>query len=165
MSNMDELIYKTHKQWEAAKSKAQRICEKNAQYGMAQKLKACAMFKGNEDLEGLVKLMFTPRGIEFMTRYHFPDIETLRKFKERHPERYGVYIDCGKISLSEKRKVFLIGDTVAEIKYRDMAGNRLHLMCGATAHVTASGYSVVRIEKDEVSKVSFTEQDHAKILI
>lgn len=162
---MDELIHNTHEQWKEAKDKAQHDCERKSQYGMAKKLNACSMFTGTESLEELVKLMFTPRGIEFMTKYNFPDIETFRKYKPLHPERYGVYIDCGKISLSEKRRVFLIGDTVAELKYRDMAGNRLHIMCGASAHVTASGYSVVRIEKDSVSKVSFTEQEHGKVLV
>lgn len=162
---MNELIRNTQKQWKEAKDKAQHDCERKSQFGMAQKLNACSMFTGNENLEELVKLMFTPRGIEFMTKYNFPDIETFRKYKGMHPEQYGVYIDCGKISLSEKRKVFLVGDTVADVKYRDMAGNRLHIMCGASAHVVASGYSVVRIEKDNVSSVSFTEEEHGKVLI
>lgn len=162
---MDELIHNAHEQWKEAKDKAQHDCERKSQYGMAQKLNACSMFTGTESLEELVNLMFTPRGIEFMTRYNFPDIETFRKYKPLHPERFGVYIDCGKISLSEERKVFLIGDTVAELKYRDMARNRVHIMCGASANVTASGYSVVRIEKDSSSKVSFTEQEHGKVLV
>lgn len=103
---MDELINNTWEQWKAAKSAAQSLCNETARYDMAQKLGACAMFKGTESLEDLVKLMFTPRGIEFMTRFHFPDIDTFRKFKPMYPERYGVYIDCGEISLSEARKVF-----------------------------------------------------------
>lgn len=161
---MDELIYKTHKQWEAAKSKAQRICERNAQYGMAQKLKTCTMFKGDEDLEELVKLMFTPRGVEFMTKYNFPDLETFRKFKKYHPERFGVYIDCGKISLTEVRRAFLVGNTSATANYRETAGNRLYLMHGATASVTASGYSVVKVEKDASSNIDCSINDHAKVL-
>ena len=30
---------------------------------------------------------------------------TFRRFKKYHPERYGVYIDSGEISLLEARKV------------------------------------------------------------
>lgn len=162
---MNELIHNTQKQWKEAKDKAQHDCERKSQFGMAQKLNACSMFTGNENLEELVKLMFTPRGIEFMTKYNFPDIETFRKYKGMHPERYGVYIDCGEISLSEARKVFLVGNTVARLKYRDIASNRLYLMCGAVAHIDAGGYAVVRVEKDDVSKIEFMEKDHASVLL
>lgn len=99
-----------------------------------------------------------------MTTYNFPDIATFRRFKKYRPERYGVYIDSGEISLSEARKIFLIGDTVAELKYRQTAGNRLFLMCGAKASVAASGYAVVKVEKDKDSEVSYIVQDNAKIL-
>lgn len=161
---MKELVKKIRDEWKAAKDAAQLQCENNGQYEMARKLGACDMFKGDETLEEVVKLMFTPRGVEFLTTYGFPDIATLRKFKKHHPERFGVYIDCGKISLSEARKVFLIGDTTAELKYRETAANRLFLMHGAHASVVASGYSVVRVEKDKSSEVSYTVQDNASIL-
>ena len=115
-------------------------------------------------LEELIGLMFSPRGVEFMTTYNFPDIATFRRFKKYRPERYGVYIDSGKISLSEARKIFLIGDTAAELKYRQTAGNRLFLMCGAKVSVAASGYAVVKVEKDKDSEVSYIVQDNAKIL-
>jgi len=161
---MEELIKETQKKWKAAKFAAQSMCIRDAQFEMAQKLGACDMFKGDETLEEVVKLMFTPRGVEFLTTYGFPDIATLRKFKKHHPERFGVYIDCGKISLSEARKVFFIGDTTAELKYRETAANRLFLMHGAHASVVASGYSVVKVEKDKSSEVSYTVQDNASIL-
>lgn len=161
---MKDLIKRIQSEWKAAKDAAQAQCANAGQYEIAQKLGACEMFHGNETLEELIKLMFTPQGIEFLTTYNFPDIETLRLFKKYHPERFGVYIDCGKISLSEVRKVFLIGDTTAKVKYREIAGNRLFLMHGAHASVVASGYSVVKIEKDSSSKVEYIAQDDAKIL-
>ena len=161
---MDELINDTWKQWKTAKSAAQSLCNKTARYDMAEKLGACSMFTGNEDLEELVKLMFTPRGVEFMTKYNFPDLETFRKFKKYHPERFGVYIDCGKISLTEIRRAFLVGNTSATANYRETAGNRLYLMHGATASVTASGYSVVKVEKDASSNIDCSINDHAKVL-
>jgi len=77
---------------------------------------------------------------------------------------FSIYIDSGEISLLEARKVFLIGDTTAELKYRETAGNRLFLMCGAKASVAASGYAVVKVEKDKDSEVSYIVQDNAKIL-
>lgn len=162
---MEELVRQIQKEWEAAKKVARDLCTSTGNWDMARNLETCNMFKGNENLEELVKLMFTPRGIEFMSRYHFPSIDTFRRFKPYHPERYGVYIDFGKISLTEVRKVFLIGNTTAELKYRDTAGNRLYLMCKAKASVIASGYSVVRVEKDDNSEVSYIKKDHARILI
>lgn len=161
---MKELIRRIQREWRAAKDAAQAQCADSGQYEMAAKLEACDMFKGDETLEELIGLMFSPRGIEFLTTYNFPSLATFRRFKKYHPERFGVYIDCGKISLSEARKVFLIGDTTAELKYRETAGNRLFLMCGAKASVAASGYAVVKVEKDKDSEVSYIVQDNAKIL-
>lgn len=161
---MEELIRRIQRKWKAAKDTAQTQCADNGQQEMAAKLGACDMFKGDETLEELIGLVFSPRGVEFMTTYNFPDIATFRRFKKYRPERYGVYIDSGKISLLEARKVFLIGDTTAELKYRETAGNRLFLMCGANASVIASGYAVVKVEKDKSSRVDYIVQDNAKIL-
>lgn len=162
---MKELVRHIQEEWKAAKQAAQEHCMRTGNQDMARKLEDCDMFKGNETLDELVELIFSPRGIEFLTKFGFPDLETFRKFKQYHPERFGVYIDSGKITLTEARRAFLIGDTVATVKYRESAGNRLHLMHGANASVLACGYSVVRVEKDMKSEVSFIKQDHARILI
>lgn len=162
---MKELVRHIQNEWKAAKQAAQEHCMRTGNQDMARKLEDCDMFKGNETLDELVELIFSPRGIEFLTKFGFPDLETFRKFKQYHPERFGVYIDSGKITLTEARRAFLIGDTVATVKYRESAGNRLHLMHGASASVLACGYSVVRVEKDMKSEVSFIKQDHARILI
>ena len=163
--DMRELIKEIQKKWAEVKLKAQRECENNARYDMASKLSLCSMFRGDEDLEALCALMFTPQGAEFLTTYNFPDLSIFRKFKRYHPERYGIYIDSGKIAISEPKKAFLVGNTIATIKCAETAGNRIIAMCGATAIITASGYSVVKIEKDTKSKVTYTIQDHAKVLI
>lgn len=161
---MKELVRRIQHEWKAAKDDAQARCMERGQYEMAQKLGACEMFRGDESLEELIALMFTSQGIEFLTTNNFPSLDTFRLFKKYHPEQFGVYIDCGKISLSEARKVFLIGDSAAELKYRETAGNRVFLMHGAQASVIASGYSVVKVEKDGLSNVSYIVQDNAKIL-
>ena len=158
---MKELIKKIQKEWQKAKDEAQMICVSIGNKELAQKLADCTMFKGTEDLEQLIKLMFTPQGIEFLTRYNFPDLATFRKFKKYHPERYGVYIDCGEISLSEARRVFLVGNSSATLNYRETAGNRVYLMHGARASIIASGYAVVKIEHDAKSSVSYITKDKA----
>lgn len=161
---MKGLVRRIQNEWRAAKDAAQARCMERGQYDMAQKLGACKMFRGDESLEELIALMFTSQGVEFLTTNNFPSLDTFRLFKKYHPERFGVFIDCGEISLSEARKVFLIGDTTAELKYRETAGNRAFLMHGAKASVIASGYSVVKVEKDGLSNVSYIVQDNAKIL-
>ena len=158
-------IKDAQKKWKVAKEAAQTQCEKSYQYEMARKLGACQIFTGEESMEEMINLMFSPQGAEFLTTYNFPDIATFRKFKKYHPEKFGVYIDCGKIAISEPKKAFLVGNTIATIKCEETAGNRIIAMCGATATIYASGYSVVKIEKDSQSKVSYTINDHAKVLL
>ena len=74
-------------------------------YRRAQAIGACSLFTGKETLEELVSLMFRPQGIEFMLQHKFPDLDTLREFKPYHPERFGVYIDCGEIDLTETKAI------------------------------------------------------------
>ena len=161
---MEKLIKSIHADWAAAKAKAETRCRRAGKIELADKLATCDMFLGIETLPELVKLIFSPRGIEFMTAFDFPCIETFRKFKPYNPELYGVYIDSGNIRLSEAREVFLIGDTTAELKYRQTARNRVYLMCGAKATIIASGYSVIKTESDRKSQVSNLIQDHAIVL-
>lgn len=158
---MKELIQKIQQRWQTAKKAAQTLCEDAGRHDMACKLGECAMFKGTETLEELVQLMFTPRGIEFLTTYNFPDLKTFRKFKKYHPERLGVYIDCGEIELTEAHKVFLVGETSAKLHYSETKASRVYLMHGAKAVVNASGYSVVKIEKDQSSEVEVIINDKA----
>lgn len=161
---MNDLIKSIQADWVKAKAKAQRRCERAGQHEVARKLAECRMFAGYEDLEDIVKLIFSPQGIEFMTSFDFPNIDTFRKFKPFNPEQFGVYIDSGHISLSEARNVFLVGDTTAELKYRQTARNRVNLMCGARATLIASGYAIVKVESDRHSSVAYTINDHAIVL-
>lgn len=162
---MKELIKKIQKDWETAKADAQSSCASAGNLELAQKLGACDMFKGTEDLEQLINLMFTPKGVEFLTAFNFPDLATFRKFKKYHPERLGVYIDCGKIALDEPKRAFLVGNTTATVKCRELQATRLVLMHGAEADITASGYAVVKIERDATAEVRYEVKDHAKVLI
>lgn len=78
---MKELIRRIQREWRAAKDAAQAQCADSGQQEMAAKLEACDMFKGDETLEELIGLMFSPRGIEFLTTYNFPSLATFRRFK------------------------------------------------------------------------------------
>lgn len=157
-------IKDAQKKWKVAKDAAQAKYEKSYQYEMARKLEACKMFTGEESMEEMINLMFSPQGAEFLTENNFPDIATFRRFKKYHPEQFGVYIDAGEISLSEAKNVFLVGNTTARLKYAQTQGNRLILMCGATARIEASGYCVLKIEKDDKSNVEVNVSGHAKVM-
>lgn len=161
---MEKLIKKIQRNWQKAKARAVAEAKQQGNNSLAYKLEQCTMFRGDESLEELIDLMFNPQGIEFLTTYGFPSLATFRKFKEYNPERYGVYIDCGNISLTDPNRAFLIGNTTAKITYTSVAGNRLNLMWGALAAVKARGYTLVRIEKDTRSEVFVDADSTAKVL-
>lgn len=161
---MKDLIKQTQEAWRAAKSAAQRRCVEQGDSEMAEKLSACRMFSGNENLEEMISLMFSPRGAEFLTTYGFPSIDVFRQYKPFNPERFGVYIDCGEITLTEPRRAFLVGNTTAVLNYRETASNRVVLMHGAKATVIGDGFSVVHIEADESSQVSIIKQGYSVVL-
>ena len=115
--------------WKTAKDTAQAQAEQSQDFDLARRLGACQMFTGEEDLEALVALMFSPQGTEFLTTYGFPDLATFRQFKPYHLERLGVYIDCGEVELSDADRVFLVGNTqgrTGRLLCRQVPANRCY---------------------------------------
>lgn len=157
-------IENAQRNWLEAKAKAARLQEGKGNFDLAAKLNACQMFKGDESIEDLAALMFSPQGVEFLTRYKFPDLAVFRKFKRFSPEKLGVYIDAGQITLKNPEKAFLVGNTVAVLQYDELKAKRLVMMHGAKATVEASGWAVVRIDTDGTCNVDVKKADHAKVL-
>lgn len=160
---MENLIKSTHKKWHEVKSHAANRCRR-ALPEVARKLDLCEIFTGEETLPQLVELIFSPQGREFMLANQFPNIATFRKFKPYEPEKLGVYIDAGSITINEPGKIFLIGKTTAEIYCRKTTANEIILMHGASAKVYASGYSVVHVESDRKSDAGVYFYNNAKVL-
>lgn len=158
---MERLIKSVHAEWLKAKSRAQQRCERAGQHKMAAKLAACRMFTGTETLPELIDKMFSPQGVEFMTSFGFPDINTLRRFIPYHPEQYGVFIDAREIALTDAKRVYVIGNTFARLNYAKTQGNTVVMMHGATADINAAGYAVVKVERDKHSGATVTVQQHA----
>lgn len=159
-----QFVNELHTLWEAAKKQAQTECERRSLSNMAEKYRACRIFKGSEDLEQLVALFTSPQGMEFCQSRHFPDLNTLRRFKPYNVERFGVYIDAGQINLHNATKVVLIGDTSATLTYDNRGGHEVFLMHGAQAAITASGWAMVFVTSEDGCAVIKTERDRAKIL-
>ena len=125
---------------------------------------ACKAFKGGT-LEQLAEQLFTPQGVEFVMKTGYPRLYEFREIqKQTDLKKFGIYVDAGEISLTEKRKVFLIGNTVAKITYRELAKNNVYLLHGAKADIKASGYAVIKVEQDSSSSVESEATEKAVIL-
>ena len=112
---------------------------------MALQTGACKKINRVQDFPELIKLMFTPQGIEFCQDHNFPSVEVFRKNRDSL-ERLGVYVDAGNIALKGKEYVCIVVDTDATI---EAAGTKfIHtiiLMHGARAKITAKDYAVLNI--------------------
>lgn len=161
---MNKLIRHIYKEWKSVKKRAQQECENSALFNMAEQYRACCMFKGTEDIEQVVRLFTSPQGVEFCQRYNFPDIQTLRKFKQYDVDRFGVFIDAGGIALNNVRRVVLVGDTHATITCGNTWRYEIIMMHGAKAEVNASGWAVVSITNKTGCEVKVTATERAKIL-
>lgn len=112
---------------------------------MALQTGACKKINRVQDFPELIKLMFTPQGIEFCQDHNFPSVEVFRKNRDSL-EGLEVYVDAGNITLKSKECVCIVGDTDATI---EAAGTKfIHtiiLMHGARVKINAKDYAVLNI--------------------
>ena len=112
---------------------------------MALQTGACKKINRVQDFPELIKLMFTPQGIEFCQDHNFPSVEVFRKNRDSL-ERLGVYVDAGNIALKGKEYVCIVGDTDATIEAAVTKFiHTILLMHGARAKITAKDYAVLNI--------------------
>lgn len=163
---MNKEILKTmYAQWLNVKGEAQRLCEQRSLTNIAEAYRVCSMFKGNETVEELASLYKSNRGVEFCMRYHFPNIATVRTFKKDQPERFGIYIDAGNITIEEpKGRVLLIGRTTASVNCSETRNYNVICLHGGKAIINASKWSVVRVEAENGCTVVRNISDNAVIL-
>lgn len=163
---MDNPIIKSiYTQWLSVKGEAQRQCEQRSLNNLAEAYRECKMFKGTESVEELAALYKSNRGVEFCMRYHFPNIATVRTFKKDHPERFGIYIDAGNITIEEpKERVLLIGRTTASVNCSETRNYNVICLHGGKAIINASKWSVVRVEAENGCTVVRNISDNAVIL-
>lgn len=115
-------------------------------YAQAKLLGACTRFTGKEQtLEDIISLFTSPQGLEFCIKNHFPNIATLRLFKQYGVEKYGIYIDAGVITLKNPEKAVLIGKTSATVNCDTCERHEVVFMHGAKGTVNASKWSVVHV--------------------
>ncbi len=159
-----ETIKQIHRQWLIAKEQRRQKCEAHNMNEVARKLAACTLFTGKEDIPELARLFTSPQGLEFCLAANFPNLATFRLFKQANPERYGIYIDAGDITLHNPKTVVLIGRTTATIHCNKCQNSTIVTMHGATATVLASGWAVVRTEAGTGTNIVRRTSDNAIIL-
>lgn len=104
----------------------------------------CAMFKGTETPDELMRLFLSVQGLEFCVKNRFPTLEMWRSGYKEIASKYNIFIDAGDIRIANQPKVVLIGDTQAELVYdNSLQRHEVVVMHGAKAKIKASGYAVV----------------------
>jgi hypothetical protein len=161
---MSRLIRQVYAEWKSVKKRAEQDCENRALFNMAEKYRKCCMLKGTEDIEQIAKLFLSPQGVEFCQKNSFPDLHTLRQFKQYNVERFGVFIDAGDIDLRNVRRAVLVGNTNATIAYDSKGRYELIMMHDAKANITASGWALVFVTNKCGCKISAVANDRARIL-
>lgn len=161
---MEKLIRQVFTEWKSVKKRAQKDCENRALFDLAEQYRACCMFKGTENIEQIIKLFFSLPGVEFCQKNNFPDVETLRQFKQYDVARFGVFIDAGRVSLTDTEKVILIGNTDATIICDKTLRYDVILMHGAKADVRALNWAMVHVVNKNGCDVKLLLKDRARIL-
>lgn len=161
---MEEIIKAIHAQWQIAKEQHRARCEAAHFTDVAEKLAACDMFKGTEDLQELMRLLTSPQGTEFCIANNFPNLTTFCLFRKEHLERFGVYIDAGEITLTNPDMAFLVGRTNAIIHCNTLKRHKVVAMHGASATVMASKWAVVHAVSGAGSNIIRRISDNAVIL-
>jgi hypothetical protein len=160
----DGIIETLHTQWRMAKAEYQKRCEAAHFLEAAKRVEECRMFKGTETFPELVALFTSPQGIEFCIANSFPSLAALRLFKKEQPEKYGIYIDAGSITLTDPECAILIGRTNATVKCSTCARHKVVTMHGAVATILASRWTVVRAIAAPGSSIIRRTKDYAIIL-
>lgn len=133
-------------------------------YQQAKQLGCCALFKGTEDIEGIVKLFLSPQGQEFCLKNRFPSLATFRLFKPYNVEKHGIYIDAGNVTLKNPKRAILIGHTSAVVNCGSLERHEIFVFQGASASINARGWSVVSVQGVSGARVIKNISENAIIL-
>lgn len=131
----------------------------------ASRLGACNNSGKVSDWKSLAWLFFSPQGREFCEEKNFPELSMFQRMKSYNPEKFGVFVDFGKVSCSNDKDIALIGDTCGELKFDE--NNVVHkviLMHGAKAHITASNYVVLLVVNIGGCEVSIDKDETVVVL-
>lgn len=163
---MEEIVRQLYTQWRIAKEQVRQDYENRSLHEIAEKYRACDLFKGTErTVEELVEVFLSPAGMEFCRKYHFPSISALRLFKKYGVDKkFGIYIDAGALTLKNPKRAVFIGNTSATVYCDTLEKHEIQLLHGAKAVVNAFDWSVVFVKAVEGCSVIRNRYDKAVIL-
>lgn len=131
----------------------------------AKHLGACEKADNITDYRDLVNRMFLNVGSHFCVKHKFPSKTYFKIVKPFVLTDERVFIDAGAITMDSPIDVCLVGNTQATITYN--GGRCIHkVLCfyGASAHITASNKSVVRVFKVDAGEITKVKDDSSIIL-
>jgi hypothetical protein len=76
---------------------------------------ACERYNVEDNLATIINKWREPYGVEFCKKFHYPDIDFVRKYKEEF-EKYGVYVDRNDLVLTNEDVILF--HCVATLNYR-----------------------------------------------
>lgn len=159
-----EKVRGLHERWLEVREEYARRLRRTGDNATAAQVEGCTMFRGDERFGRLCVLFKEPQAVEFCLWTGFPSLADLREFREYGAEDYGIYIDAGDIELRDPGNVMLAGDTRARIFCDSTDLHTITALHGASATVNATGWAVVRPERDRVSHIVTARTGNAIIL-
>jgi len=124
---------------------------------------ACGAIRNIEDLDGLVKLMFEPRGIEFCGENNFPSTELLHDIDSEYLKEHNIFVDDPDGYAVNAERVAVYGNSDVFLEYNDPDKRYIVFVNGGKAHIKAGNWTVVFVfnyRGDIIEEVS----DNALIL-
>lgn len=122
----------------------------------------CGMVKPDTPPDDLMRLLDTPKGIEHCCRHNLPTLDLWTALRTETPPHH--YIEAGRFTLRNPGRAVLVGAyTEATITTDGTAAAHIVLLHGATAHVTATGYSTITIDRAHDTTLTITERDFAAV--
>lgn len=112
----------------------------------------CGKFTGQEDLQQVCGLLFSPQGREYCMNNDFPAMDIWRGFKQLGVNKHGIYVDAGNIDIAQQRNIALVGNTHGRLTAKGRGLTFILLLHGATVEVEANDYVIVSIEGNNADK-------------
>lgn len=126
----------------------------------AEALGACGMTKTIRDLRTAAATIFKPQGIEFCAKKDYPKASQINEYLRDRIKEYGVFVDCGNITIKGRKRLCFIGKCRAKVKAEGC--NDLHTILaldGAEVEIEASMYATGTADASRSASITLSNQD------
>lgn len=115
-----------------------------------------------KSIDELIKMYIS--GIDFCFSNDYPSKDYIRQHFKGKMEEYGVFLD-DTIAIDNKRKVILLGESIASLTYTDFNVCQLYLRDNSIANVVAKDNCILCIDIFYNSKLNIVCNDNCKLII